>query len=126
MNDRFFVKELNKEAYFVAKDGAFLNELFHPEKEGLSLSFSIAYGRVDPKKSTKAHRLNQPEIYLFLSGEGIFKTGAEKSYPVRTYSLVYVPAGCLQWVENPAEEPLSFLCIVSPPWKAEWENEENL
>ncbi|TFE68772.1 cupin domain-containing protein [Methylacidiphilum caldifontis] len=126
MNERFFVKDLDDKGFFVARDGSILNELFHPEKENLPLSFSIAYGMVEPKSATKPHRLNQPEIYLFLHGQGVFRTDADRFYPIKAYSLVYVPAGCLQWVENPAEEPLSFLCIVSPPWKAEWENEENL
>ncbi|QSR86490.1 cupin domain-containing protein [Candidatus Methylacidiphilum infernorum] len=126
MKDRLLVKDLDEKGFFIAGDGSLLNELFHPEKDNLPLSFSIAYGTVEPKKATKPHRLSQPEIYLFLSGEGSFKTASGDSYPVRAYSLVYVPPGCIQWVENGAAEPLRFICIVSPPWKAEWEKEEHL
>jgi cytosine deaminase len=126
MKNQFFVKQLNAEEFFVAQDGSLLNELFHPDKIGLRLPFSIAYGKLEPRGSTKPHSLSQPEIYLFISGEGIFKTNNQRSYPVKALSLVYVPPGYIQWIENTSESPLCFFCIVSPPWKAEWEKEESV
>ena len=34
-------------------------------------------------------------------------------------TLVYVPPGALQWMENTGDRDLVFYCIVDPPWHAD-------
>ena len=33
--------------------------------------------------------------------------------------VVHIPPGTVQWVENTGDIPFRFLCIVSPPWRAD-------
>jgi mannose-6-phosphate isomerase-like protein (cupin superfamily) len=116
-----FVKHLSEAREFTAGDRTRLRELLHPEKDGLSTSFSIAHAYLKPGEASIPHILAADEVYYFLKGRGkLFIDGEPLS--ICEGSVALVPAGSDQWVLNEhSEEKLIFLCIVSPFWKPEGE-----
>lgn len=106
----------------IAGDGTRLRELLHPER-GYAFSgrYSLAHAVVAAGEKSRAHRLKCSEVYFILSGEGVMHIGEARAIvlPGDTFEI---PAGQMQWIENDGVEPLAFLCIVDPAWKAD--NEE--
>lgn len=106
-------------AEIVANDGSRLRELLHPDRFDCDLPYSLAVARVDPGGATLPHRLTEEtEVYYVVRGVGTMHVGRETT-EVGPGNTVVVPAGAEQWIECTGEEALQFLCLVSPPWRAE-------
>lgn len=103
---------------FLAGDHTRLRELLHPARSPAEIRYSVAHGRLEPGRRSKRHRLVSSEVYYFLAGTGCFRIGDEAE-TVGPGSLVYVPPGATQWVENQGAGALEFLCLVDPAWRLE-------
>jgi mannose-6-phosphate isomerase-like protein (cupin superfamily) len=102
-----------------ANDGCRLRELLHPERDDSGLPYSVAVARVEPGEATHPHFLeSEQEVYYILGGSGRMHVGSESS-PVGPGDAVVIPAGATQWIECLGEESLTFLALVSPPWRAD-------
>jgi mannose-6-phosphate isomerase-like protein (cupin superfamily) len=113
-----FVTNLKDCRELVAGDHTLLRELLHPARSSAQIGYSLAHGQVEAGKRSKRHRLASSEVYYFISGQGCFRVG-EQSTVVAAGSVVYVPPGATQWVENTGSAALEFLCLVNPAWKVE-------
>lgn len=102
----------------MAGDHTRLRELLHPGKASLALGYSLAHGFLDPGEQSLWHRLKSSEVYYFIAGRGLMKVEAE-SLTVEAGSVVYVPPGAKQSLENNGTDPIEFLCLVDPAWTAE-------
>ena len=101
---------------FVAGDGSLLRELLHPDKDAVKTRYSLAYATVPPDQATKRHRLATAEVYYIVEGFGEMFVDDECE-PVEPGSVVYIPPGAVQYIENTGDHELVFLCIVDPAWK---------
>jgi mannose-6-phosphate isomerase-like protein (cupin superfamily) len=115
-----FVRRLKDCPEFLAGDQTILRELVHPDKASLDLRYSIAHGRLEQGTRSKRHRLEVSELYYFLAGRGIFRIGEELA-AVEAGSVVYVPPGSVQSVQNTGGQSLEFLCLVEPAWRPDFE-----
>lgn len=106
---------------FLAGDHTVLRELLHPAKQAVDLGYSLAHGKLAPGRRSKRHRLASSEVYYFLAGEGTFTVDGQ-SCPVEAGSVVYVPPGGTQSLENRGPGEIEFLCLVDPAWRAEDED----
>jgi mannose-6-phosphate isomerase-like protein (cupin superfamily) len=113
-------KKLVGTAAFLAGDHSHLRELIHPRNDPVDVRYSLAHASVPPGSSTLPHALTQPEVYFFLSGTGSMTVEGEE-ITVEPGDTVYVPPRASQSVTNPGPDPLFFLCIVDPAWRAEEE-----
>ena len=116
-----FIKDLKESTYFQAGDQSFLCELLHPDREKVPLimGFSLAQAIVKPGQHTVVHKLlTSTEIFFILEGEGIIHIEQE-SAPIHPGQAVYVPSNSKQFIQNTGHLDLTFLCLVSPPWKKE-------
>lgn len=116
-------KDLKVRMEFVAGDNTLLRELLHPDRDGVDVPYSIAYARLLPGKESLPHRLKAAEVYIILRGRGIAHIGGT-SRKVTEGNVVHIPANSAQFIKNSGKSDLEFLCIVSPPWRAE--DEETL
>ncbi len=121
-----FIRDVRRCERLAAPDGTDLCELVHPyrEYEDLKMAYSLAHAVLRPGERSRPHRLERSsEVYYILEGEGTIHVGSESAgvYPGHA---VYIPPGSVQYIENGGDENLSFLCIVSPPWRPEEEEEE--
>ena len=105
-------------AEFLAGDHTRLRELFRPTPATAAIRYSLAHARLEPGRASKRHRLATSEVYYFLSGHGRFRIGHETA-DVESGSVVYVPPGSVQSLENIGRESLEFLCLVDPAWRRE-------
>ena len=103
---------------FLAGDHTRLRELLHPTKSGARIGYSLAWGTIEPGQRSKRHRLASAEVYYFLAGRGSFQIDQEAAI-VEAGTVVYVPPGGAQWVENTGTTRLEFLCLVDPPWRVQ-------
>jgi mannose-6-phosphate isomerase-like protein (cupin superfamily) len=111
-------KKLTGTAAFLAGDHSHLRELIHPRNDPVDVRYSLAHASVAPGSSTLPHTLTQPEVYFFLSGTGSMAI-EDEVISVTPGDTVYVPPCAAQSVTNPGPNPLVFLCIVDPAWRAE-------
>lgn len=109
------IRHVNDCREFLAGDHTVLRELVRPEPGVLDVRYSLAQGRLLPGACSKRHVLTVSEVYYFLAGEGRIHVGSE-SAPVTRGTVVAVPPGAEQWVENTGRETLEFLCLVDPAW----------
>ncbi len=105
---------------FLAGDHTILRELLRPVPGSVDARYSLAQGRLGQGSASTRHVLTVSEVYYFLAGEGRMHVGHE-SAPVMKGTVVAVPLGAEQWVENTGADALEFLCIVDPAWTAECE-----
>lgn len=103
---------------FTASDGCSIRELLHPKNEPVGLPYSLAEARVAPGARTFRHRLTGAEVYCILEGSAVMHV-EEEARACMPGDLIHVPPGAMQWIENSGINTLRFLCIVSPPWRAE-------
>ena len=102
-----------------ANDGCRLRELLHPDRDGSGLPYSLAVARVKPGDRTLPHQLvAETEVYYILAGRGTMHIDGEEA-EVRSGDAVVIPAGAVQWVECSGGDPLEFVALVSPPWRAD-------
>lgn len=102
----------------MAGDHTVLRELMHPAKDGVALRYSVAHGTLAEGKRSKRHILTSSEVYYFIAGQGRMTIDAE-TCPVEAGSMVYVPPGGTQFLENTGTSDIEFLCLVDPAWKVE-------
>ncbi len=103
---------------FLAGDHTVLRELMHPAKEPVKLGYSLAHGRLAAGRRSKRHILASSEVYYFITGEGRFTIDSE-SCLVEAGSVIYVPPGGAQSLENTGVSDIQFLCLVDPAWQIE-------
>ncbi|MEJ8542008.1 cupin domain-containing protein [Methanothermobacter wolfeii] len=100
-------------------DGTLICEFLHPHREDLEMGFSVAHAALKPGESSLPHRLRKSvEVYYILEGGGEMHIGDE-SRKVKPGDIIYIPASSTQYIRNTGESDLSFLCMVSPPWRQE-------
>jgi len=103
---------------FLAGDHTVLRELLHPAKQPVQLGYSLAHGRLARGCRSKWHKLASSEVYYFIGGQGQFSIGSETQF-VEGGSVVYVPPGENQSLENIGTTDIEFLCLVDPAWRIE-------
>lgn len=103
---------------FLAGDHTVLRELLHPAKQAVQLGYSLAHGRLAPGRRSKWHALASSEVYYFIAGTGRFLIDQD-TIAVEGGSVVYVPPGGRQSLENTGTRDIEFLCLVDPAWRAE-------
>ena len=65
-----FIKRLADCPEFTAGDNCRLREILHPDKQDLTLRYSLAHAVVAPGQTTWLHALKTSEVYYILSGRG--------------------------------------------------------
>lgn len=103
---------------FTTKDGSSVRELAHPNSSPAeALSVAEAVVPAGGQTAEHLHRTSE-EIYIFASGTGRMKLGAEES-PVRAGDIVVIPAGTPHQLWADPGAPLVLLCACSPPYSDE-------
>ena len=103
---------------FEAADLTEIRELLHPKNDDVELPYSIAHATVQPGRASVPHILEESsEAYHILSGTGRAYIGAQ-IYDMQPGDTVLIPAGVRQYIECSGPEPLTFLCVVAPPYEA--------
>jgi mannose-6-phosphate isomerase-like protein (cupin superfamily) len=103
---------------FLAGDHTRLRELLHPAKHPLALGYSMAHGVLTPGARSKRHRLASSEVYYIIAGHGrLTVDGAVVA--VEPGSVIYVPPGGTQSLENVGATNIEFLCLVDPACRPE-------
>lgn len=113
-----FVKNINDCAEFIANDGCRIKEWLHPKNDPVDLSYSVAMATVDVGQTSYKHKLEQAEVYLITSGQGLMHIDAEEKQ-VKAGDAIYIQPLSIQWIENNGQEPLGFIALVNPPWSSE-------
>ena len=103
---------------FLAGDHTVLRELLHPAKQPLTLGYSMAHGILAPGARSKRHRLTSSEVYYIIAGRGRL-TVDDAVVVVEPGSVVYVPPGGTQFLDNVGSTDIEFLCLVDPAWRPE-------
>lgn len=113
-----FVKNINDCPEFTANDGCLIREWVHPKNDSIELPYSVAMATVAAGKQSYKHKLEQTEMYIIFSGQGMMHIDEEQQL-VNSGEAILVPAKAIQWIENTADEDLCFIAIVNPPWHEE-------
>lgn len=103
---------------FIAGDGTQLRELLHPDKQDIALRYSLAHAIVPVGQTSTPHALTTSEVYYILQGQGEMHIGNEVQN-VEPGDAVYIPPNARQYIGNSGSEPLVFICLVDPAWRAE-------
>lgn len=119
-----FVRHLDDCEEFIAGDGSALRELLHPDKADLRIRYSLAHAKLPASQGTKPHKLESAEVYYIIAGNGLMHIDDE-SCKAGPGCAIYIPAGSMQYIENPGNHDLIFLCIVDPAWRKEDEQIPN-
>jgi len=106
---------------FLAGDHTLLRELLHPAKQPLALGYSVAHGTLAPGGRSKWHRLASSEVYYIIAGWGQLTIDGS-AVSVGPGSVIYVPPGGKQSLENCGTTAIEFLCLVDPAWRPEDED----
>jgi len=105
------IRHISEADEYYFREGCFILEYHNCEHDS---EVSIARARVNPGQRTRVHRLREiSERYLVLSGEGVVHV-ADHQEKVVSGSLVMIPPGVAQSIENTGETDLVFLAICSP------------
>ncbi len=112
------IRRLNDCEEFIAGDNTLLRELLHPDKQAITLRYSLAHAVVPSGQTSILHSLTTSEVYYILSGVGEMHidTEVQTVYPG---DAVYIPPHARQYIHNGGTEPLVFICIVDPAWRKE-------
>lgn len=113
-----FIRHLNDCEEFMGGDGAVLREIFNPDKENLSLRYSLAHAIVKSDESSVKHKMKTSEVYYIMEGEGLMHIENEER-KVAKGDTVYIPPNSAQYIKNTGDCDLKFICIVDPAWKKE-------
>jgi mannose-6-phosphate isomerase-like protein (cupin superfamily) len=112
------IRQLQDCPEFVAGDGTQLRELLHPDKQDLALGYSLAHAILPVGQVSTPHALTTSEVYYILSGTGEMYIDAGISV-VGPGDAIYIPPNARQYLRNNGSEPIVFICIVDPAWRAE-------
>ena len=103
---------------FIASDLTKLREILHPDKLDIDIHYSLAHATLPPGCISKPHYLYSSEVYFILSGKGIMHINNQIEQVEKGYTI-YIPPKSIQFIENPGNQDLVFLCIVDPAWAKE-------
>ncbi|MEL6353369.1 MAG: cupin domain-containing protein [Cyanobacteria bacterium J06627_28] len=112
------VRKLQDCEEFTAGDRTQLRELLHPDKQSISLRYSLAHATLAVGEISDPHALKTSEVYYILAGEGDMHIDNE-TQRVGPGDAVYIPPNARQYIHSCGSEPLVFLAIVDPAWKVE-------
>jgi mannose-6-phosphate isomerase-like protein (cupin superfamily) len=102
---------------FRANDETTLRELLPTATN--DLPYSLAHADLEPGEFSIPHRLlSSTEIYILVSGQGVMHIDDETAN-VGPGDIVRIPPSATQSIQNTGSGPLTFYCIVSPPWRSE-------
>ncbi|MBN1573756.1 MAG: cupin domain-containing protein [Deltaproteobacteria bacterium] len=111
-----FIKEVDKAKEITAGDGTRIREILSPKSDPVSTRYSLALAKIAPGGKSHTHKLqSSSEVYIILEGSGIMHI-EEEVRAVRRGSVIYIPKGAFQFIENDGDGELMFYCIVDPPW----------
>jgi len=116
-----FIRELKDRPEFIAGDACHLRELLNAKTDKRAYRYSLAHAVVRSGTRTKPHSLKTSEVYYILEGEGCMHVDREAA-AVGPGTVIDIPPGSIQWIENTGKTDLVFLCIVDPAWCAEDES----
>ncbi|TXB60594.1 cupin domain-containing protein [Phaeodactylibacter luteus] len=106
---------------FTAGDETEIREVLHPHNDGVAFGYSLAHATLEPGQASLPHTLHgRSETYIIQSGAGKAMIAGEE-VELGPGDTVYIPAGAEQHIRNVGDGPLTFWCIVCPPWSAETE-----
>jgi mannose-6-phosphate isomerase-like protein (cupin superfamily) len=80
---------------------------------------SVAQARVSPGITTRLHAVSVIEWYVIHSGNGRMFLGDSEPFDVRQGSVIMIPAGAAQKIENSGNTDLVFSCVCAPRWTTE-------
>ena len=103
---------------FLAGDHTVLREFLHPVKQPIAVRYSLAHGTLAPGGRSKWHRLTSSEVYYIIAGRGRLIVD-DSVVAVEPGSVIYVPPGGKQSLENSGPTAIEFLCLVDPAWPPE-------
>lgn len=103
---------------FIAGDGTKLRELLHPDKQDITLRYSLAHAIVPVGQVSTPHSLTTSEVYYILEGQGEMHIDEEVNM-VEPGDAVYIPPDARQYIRNTGSTPLVFICLVDPAWRQE-------
>ena len=112
------VRKLHDCEEFVAGDSTLLREMLHPDKQDITLRYSLAHATLPVGETSDPHALKTSEVYYILSGRGEMHID-EDTQMVEPGDTVYIPPMARQYIHSCGEEPLVFLAIVDPAWRVE-------
>jgi mannose-6-phosphate isomerase-like protein (cupin superfamily) len=116
------IKNAIKASPITAADQTPIKELLSPLKDHVGTHYSVALARMPRGEKNLPHRLKtSSELFVVVEGRGVVHVEDEAA-EVTAGTLILVPPGALQWMENTGDSDLVFYCIVDPPWKAEDES----
>lgn len=116
-----FVKNINDCSKFTANDGCQIQEWLHPKDDAVDLPYSVAMATVDVGEQSYKHRLEQTEVYLITTGQGLMHIDDEEK-EVKSGDAIFIESESVQWIENTGKIALQFIAIVNPPWSEEGDN----
>jgi mannose-6-phosphate isomerase-like protein (cupin superfamily) len=105
---------------FIAGDGSILREFLHPDKQPVSLRYSLAHAVLPVGKTSLRHSLKTSEVYYILEGEGVMHVDGQEA-EVKSGDCIYIPPNTIQYLKNTGAVELKFICIVDPAWRKESE-----
>ncbi len=109
------VKNLDKVAAFITKDGSEIRELL-AYRNSCIRNQSLAEARVAPGQTIAAHyHRRTEEIYYILRGQGQMTIGDE-SQAVGPGDAIAIPPGAVHQIVNIGNELLVFLCACAPAY----------
>ncbi|MFH1454024.1 MAG: cupin domain-containing protein [Armatimonadota bacterium] len=115
-----FIKKLKDCTEIISGDNVLLREMLHPDKEELSLRYSLAHAVLRKGAESLPHRMAASEVYYILEGRAVMHIDNEER-EVAAGDTVYIPPGSVQYIKNTGSSDLKFLCMVDPAWKKEEE-----
>jgi mannose-6-phosphate isomerase-like protein (cupin superfamily) len=112
------VRSLSRLSGFVAGDHTRLREILNPDKDPVTLRYSIAHAELPAGHWSTLHVLKSSEVYYILHGAGRMEIDGEQQ-EVRPGDTIYIPPQGKQRIFSIGPEALEFLCMVDPAWRAE-------
>ena len=104
-------------ATFSTDERCDINELFNSDNDE---ACSITRATVATGLSTQLHALkNTIERYVILQGQAEVEINHQAARQVNHLDVINIKAGQAQKISNTGTEPLVFLCICTPRFKAE-------
>ncbi|MGI6227089.1 MAG: dimethylsulfonioproprionate lyase family protein [Peptococcales bacterium] len=106
-----YVTKIN-EGYRFQGVGGLVIRLIHPDVNGSDqLGMGIVY--VNPGEELPPHKHFNEEGYFIISGEGFMNIDGT-DIKLEKNMAVYMPAGSTHYTKNTGNEPLIFVCALTP------------
>ena len=105
-------KKKNLKEEFYTSEKCYITELSNTPADP---DVSVARARVEPRVTTRWHRLKGTyERYFIINGRGLVEIGEQPPQEVTAGDIVLIPPMCRQRITNIGAEDLVFLAICSP------------